>query len=150
MGMSYPVSTAIYDSTDSVRIPRDLPPMWLIYKSQSLRVSRHPESRTETNGTLSSTAVVTIVLDGSAACLRSPEICENRTLGTKLERQRDTKMATAIERSVFGRNRLRGSQYNDGQPHRYVFLQLGDDPRFVFSWISTANQRHTTTIISLK
>lgn len=127
--MSYAVSTTLFDSTDSGRIPRDLPRTWSIYESRSLRVLRHPESRRETNGSLSATAYVTIVLDASVACLRSPEIHENRELGTMPERQRDTKMATATERPVRGRNRVRGVQNSDGQPHRYSLPLTGDDPR---------------------
>jgi len=119
--MSYAASTAPFDSTNSERVPRDLPRTWSLYESRSLRVLRHPESRRETNGSLSATANVTIVLDASVACLQSPEIHENRELGTKPEQQRNTKMATAAERPVRGRNRVRGLQISDGQPHRYSF-----------------------------
>jgi len=90
-GMSYAALTTLFDSTYSERIPRDLPRTWAIYESRSLRVSRHPESRRETNGSLSIKAHVTIVLDASVACLRSPETHENRKLRAKPERQRNTK-----------------------------------------------------------
>jgi len=66
---------------------------------------------------------------------------ENWKLGTKTERQRDTKMATATARPVRGRNRVRGLQLCDGQPHRYFLLWSGDDPWLVLSpW---SRLRHT-------
>jgi len=108
--MSYAALTTLFDSTDSECIPRDLPRTWSIYESRSLCVSRHLESQRETNGSLSATTDVTIVLDASVACLRSPEMHEHRELGTKPERPRDTKMATATERPVRGQNRVRGLQ----------------------------------------
>jgi len=127
--MSYAASTTLYDSTYSERIPHDLPRTWSMYESRSLRVSRHPESRRETNGSLSIKADVTIIFDASVACLQSPKMHENRKLRAKPERQRDTKMATATERPSNGQNRVRGSQIRDGQPHRYSLLPRRDDPR---------------------
>jgi len=124
--MSYAVSTTLFDSTDRERVPRDLPRTWSIYESRSLRVLRHPESRRETNGTLSATADGTIVLDAPAAWLRSPEIHESRERGTMPERQRDMEMATATERLVRGQNRVRGLQISDGQPHRYLLPRPGE------------------------
>jgi len=144
--MPYAASTTLFDSTDSERIPRDLR-TWSIYESRSLRVSRHPKSRRKTNSSLSTTADVTIVLDASASCLRLPEIHESWKLGIKPERQRDTKMAT--ERPVFGWNRVRGLQYSDGQPHRYLLPWTGDDLRLVLSPISAATHTRLTTTIQL-
>jgi len=68
-----------------------------------------------------------------------------RKLGTKTERQRDTKMATATERSVRGRNRVRGSQVSDGQPHRYFLPWSGDDPRLVLFLRSPTTTLNATT-----
>jgi len=149
--MSHAASTTLFDRTDSERIPRDLPRTWSIYESRSRRVLRRPESQRKTNGSLSITADVTIVLVASVACLRSPEIHENWKLGTKTERQRDTKMATATERPVRGRNRVRGLQLCDGQPHRYLLPRAGDDPRLVLSPISAVTHltRMTTTQLTI-
>jgi len=147
--MSYAASTTLFDSTDSERIPRDLPRTWSIYESRSLRVLRHPESRRETNVSLSATVDVTIVLDASVTCLRSPEIHENRELGTKPEQQRNMKMATATERPVRGQNRVRGLQISEGQPHRYLLPQPGgcSSARPLVQTLATTQlrQRQTTT-----
>jgi len=60
-----------------------------------------------------------------------PDVHETGGPGTTTERQRDTKVATVTERPVRGRGRVRGSQINDGQPHRYFLPWSGDDPRLV-------------------
>jgi len=135
----------LFDSTDSERIPRDLPRTWSIYESRSPRVLRYPESRREPNGSLSTMHDVTIVLVASGACLRSPEIPENRELGTKTGRQRDTKIATATERQVRGQNRVRGLQLTMGKLTDTCSRRQGMILGLVLSTTSAATHKTTTT-----
>jgi len=127
--MSYAASTTLFDSTYSKRIPRDLQRTWSIYERRSLRVSRHLESRRETNGSLSITVDVTIVLDSSVACLPSPEMHENRKFRTKPEWQRNMKMATAIERVADGIAYVAHNLEMGNLTDTRSFLE-GDEPRF--------------------